>query len=190
METKGLTCKIPLELHNQISEDIRAAETTVSKFIEMVIREHYENKEKEGEKIMGKTRTLAFIVDEELFQGVKRYLDWYEVKYSRRLTQKDFVIDLIKAALAEVEDEIAAYEAGQTEQRAPRWAANENPADGGAGPEDTETPAEGDDEGPMAKSEESETPASPDGGPEDDEPPTYINGEPENAESPTDGTEN
>ena len=28
METKGLTCKIPLELHNQISEDIRAAETT------------------------------------------------------------------------------------------------------------------------------------------------------------------
>ena len=42
METKGITCKIPLELHNQISEDIREMESTMSQFIEMVIREHYE----------------------------------------------------------------------------------------------------------------------------------------------------
>ena len=42
METKGVTCKIPLGLHNQISEEIRETESTMSKFIEMVIREHYE----------------------------------------------------------------------------------------------------------------------------------------------------
>lgn len=42
METKGVTCKIPLELHNRISEEIRETESTMSKFIEMIITEHYE----------------------------------------------------------------------------------------------------------------------------------------------------
>ena len=28
METKGVTCKIPLELHNRISEEIRETEST------------------------------------------------------------------------------------------------------------------------------------------------------------------
>lgn len=32
METKGITCKIPLELHNRISEEIRASGSTMSKF--------------------------------------------------------------------------------------------------------------------------------------------------------------
>ena len=56
METKGVTCKIPLELHNQISEEIRETESTMSKFIEMVIREHYE---KGANKIMEKGRTFV-----------------------------------------------------------------------------------------------------------------------------------
>lgn len=55
METKGVTCKIPLELHNRISEEIRETESTMSKFIEMVIREHYE---KGVNKTMEKGRTL------------------------------------------------------------------------------------------------------------------------------------
>ena len=42
METKGLTCKLPLDLHNRISEEIRETESTVSRSIEMVNREHYE----------------------------------------------------------------------------------------------------------------------------------------------------
>lgn len=41
METKGVTCKIPLELHNRISEEIRETESTMSKFIEMIIQEHF-----------------------------------------------------------------------------------------------------------------------------------------------------
>lgn len=40
METKGLTCKIPLDLHNRISEEMREKELTVSQYIELVIREH------------------------------------------------------------------------------------------------------------------------------------------------------
>ena len=42
METKGITCKIPFDLHNRVSEEIRETESTISKFIEMVIMEHYE----------------------------------------------------------------------------------------------------------------------------------------------------
>ena len=103
METKGVTCKIPLELHNQISEEIRETESTMSKFIEMVIREHYE---KGANKVMEKGRTLAFQVSEELFQKVKEYLDLYEKTYHRRLTQKEFVIGLIEQALEEAETDV------------------------------------------------------------------------------------
>ena len=89
METKGVTRKIPLDLHNRISEEVRETESTMSKFIEMVIREHYE---KGVNKTMEKGRTLAFQVSEELFQRVKEYLDRYEKAYHRRLTQLDEVL--------------------------------------------------------------------------------------------------
>ena len=42
METKGVTCKIPLELHNRISEEIQEMGSTMGQFIEVIIREHYE----------------------------------------------------------------------------------------------------------------------------------------------------
>lgn len=32
METKGITCKIPLELHGRISEEIRETDSTISFF--------------------------------------------------------------------------------------------------------------------------------------------------------------
>ena len=58
METKGLTCKIPLELHDRITAEIRQNESTMSKFIEQIILEHYAK----GAITMGKTRTMAFQV--------------------------------------------------------------------------------------------------------------------------------
>lgn len=42
VETKGVTCRIPLELHNRISGEIREMGSTMGQFIEMIIREHYE----------------------------------------------------------------------------------------------------------------------------------------------------
>ena len=45
---------------------------------------------------MGKTRTMAFQVSEELFQQIKDYLARYEQTYHRKLTQKEFVIGLIE----------------------------------------------------------------------------------------------
>ena len=100
METKGISCKIPLELHERISEEIRETESTMSQFMEMVIREHYG---KGANKVMEKGKTLAFQGSEELFQKVKEYLNRYERIYHRRLTQKEFVIGLIEEALEEDE---------------------------------------------------------------------------------------
>lgn len=121
METKGVTCKIPLDLHNRISEEIRETESTMSKFIEMIIQEHYE---KGAGKIMAKGRTLAFQVSEELFQRVKEYLERFEKVHHRRLTQKEFIIGLIEQALEDAEEEFEAAEAaGQEEQEESAWAA-------------------------------------------------------------------
>lgn len=110
METKGVTCKIPLDLHNRISAEIRDAESTMSKFIEMVIREHYE---KGDVRVMAKGRTLAFQVSEELFGRIKAYLERYAQEHSHRLTQREFVIGLIEQALD------AAEESDETEETAP-----------------------------------------------------------------------
>ena len=133
METKGLTCKIPVDLHNQISEEIRETESTMSKFIEMIIREHYE---RGAEKSMGKNRTLAFQVSEELFQRVKEYLERYEQVYGRRLTQREFIIGLIEQALEESEEEFEAARAtGQEEQAANGWESGEPDEDTSDGEE-------------------------------------------------------
>ena len=114
METKGLSCKLPLELHEKISEEIRASGVTVSEFVEMIINEHYTK----GASTMGKTRTMAFQVSEELFQKIKDYLIQYERVYGRKLTQREFVIGLIEAALEEAEDEFGAMAAAKEEEAA------------------------------------------------------------------------
>ncbi len=108
METKGITCKIPLELHQQIKEEQERLGLTMNQYIEMVLREHFTPK---GEVNMGKTRTLAFQISEELFGKVKEYLARYEQAYGRRMTQKEFVISLIESALEEAEDEFTAIAA-------------------------------------------------------------------------------
>lgn len=114
METKGVTCKIPLDLHNRITEEIRQNESTMSKFIEQIILEHYTK----GAITMGKTRTMAFQVSEELFQQIKDYLARYEQTYHRRLSQKEFVISLIEQALAEADEEFEAAQAIEDEAEA------------------------------------------------------------------------
>ena len=114
METKGLTCKIPLELHDRITAEIRQNESTMSKFIEQIILEHYAK----GVTTMGKTRTMAFQVSEELFQQIKDYLARYEQTYHRKLPQKEFVIGLIEQALEEADEEFEAAEAAAAEASA------------------------------------------------------------------------
>lgn len=116
METKGITCKIPLDLHERISEEMRESEMTVSQYMEMIIREHLE-----GGSSMSKTRTMAFQVSEELFRKIKEYLAQYEEIYHRKLTQRDFVLGLIESALEEAEDDFAAYQTAQQGEQNESW---------------------------------------------------------------------
>ena len=116
MAMKGITCKIPLDLHERISKEMRESGRTVSQYMEMIIREHLE-----GGSIMSKTRTMAFQVSEELFRKIKEYLARYEEIYHRKLTQRDFVLGLIESALEEAEDDFAAYQTAQQEEQNESW---------------------------------------------------------------------
>ena len=111
METKGITCRIPLALHQKITEEMRAQGITVGQFIEQIIHEHYEK----GELTMAKTRTMAFQISEELFQRIKEYLTRFEQVYGRKLTQKEFVISLIENVLDEADEEFEAAATAHTE---------------------------------------------------------------------------
>ena len=111
MEMKGITCKIPLELHNRISDEIRESESTMGKFIEMIINEHYTKEENN----MSKGRTLAFQVSEEFFQKIKDYLVRYEEVFGKKLSQRQFVIGLIEQALEEADEEFEAARSNEDE---------------------------------------------------------------------------
>lgn len=152
METKGVTCKIPLELHNRISEEIRASGSTMGKFIEMVINSYYEEKEK-GVKIMGKERTMAFQVSEELFQKIKDYLAEYERVYHRRLTQKEFVIGLVEQALEEAEEEFEAARAAHSEAAAEQRSGSQDAVGGEDEAEPDEADGPDEDEAEQAESD-------------------------------------
>ena len=138
METKGVTCKIPLDLHEKISAEIRETESTLSRFIEKIIREHYEKGEIKG---MAKERTLAFQVSEELFGRIKAYLERYAQEHSHRLTQREFVIGLIEQALDAAEESDETEETGLT---ACVPACDEDAAGGGSMPTESQEGTPGD----------------------------------------------
>ena len=140
----------------------------MGKFIEMVINAFYEEKEK-GDQVMGKTRTMAIQISEELFQKIKEYLAEYERVYHRRLTQKEFVIGLVEQALEEAPEESDAEETGPEE--------TEDVDDDSVDPEDAERDDEdGDDpeetedsDGDEAAPEDADDTDADETDPEDDE---------------------
>ena len=105
METKGVTCKIPLDLHQRASEEMREKGMTVSQYIELIILEHMN-----GVNPMAKGRTLAFQVSEDLYQRIKEHLARCEELYHRKFTQREFVLGLIEKALKEAEETFAPQE--------------------------------------------------------------------------------
>ena len=98
--TRGITVKIDAALHAGAKADQEARGMTMSQYITMVLEEHFTEK-KGGEIMNGNTRTMAFQVDEALFQRIKAHL------HRTGLSQKNFVIGLIEQALAEAEAQTA-----------------------------------------------------------------------------------
>lgn len=91
---KNLCAMIPVALHTQARTEQEKLKLTLSQYVEMVLKEHFEMG---GKAMDSKTRTLAFQVSEELFRRIKEHLK------KTKLSQKDFVISLIEQALAEAQ---------------------------------------------------------------------------------------
>ena len=62
---------------------------------------------------------MAFTISEELFRRIKAHLDRESARTGKRLTQREFVLGLIEAALNEAESQTAedSQTQGQEEQQ-------------------------------------------------------------------------
>lgn len=96
-ELKNICGRIPLDLHEQVRQEIEDTESSIPKFLQMVIEEHFTRK---GESSMDAKKTIAVQVTEELFNRLKKVVEWKKCK------QKDFLIDLLEAAIEEAEQKM------------------------------------------------------------------------------------
>ena len=113
--TKNLCAQIPIDLHERVSEERERLGQTTSEYITYLIQEYYDmiENQKGGIQMTEKGRTMAFQIPEELFQRIKRHLKRETLRSGKKLTQRDFVLNLITQALDEADAENAA------EQNAP-----------------------------------------------------------------------
>lgn len=94
--TKNLCAQIPESLHARVRAEQEQSGQTLSQYVTALITEYYDRKE---DRKMEGTRTMAFQIPEELFQRLKQYLDNESAKTGRKLSQKKFVLGLIRQAL-------------------------------------------------------------------------------------------
>lgn len=109
-EKKGITVKIDAALHAEVRQYLESHGMTMAEFITLAIDDELHPKiVEQEEKTMEKMRTLAFQVNEELFQKVKDYLR------RNNMSQKEFVIGLIEA---EIDRDLAEREALRLQREA------------------------------------------------------------------------
>lgn len=132
---KNLCAQVPIDLHQRVCEEKDQAGQTTSQYITALITEYFKMKENGGNAIMtnGKNRTLAFQINEELFQRIKTHLERESARLGRNYTQREFVIGLIEQALAEAEPEV--QDGADTAPASPGEVLEEPEGDEG-GPED------------------------------------------------------
>ena len=147
-ETRGITVKIDADLHTRAKADQEARALTMSQYITLILEEHF-NQDKKGGITMN-ARTMAFQIEEELFQRIKAHLS------RTGLTQKAFVLGLIEEALFTAELEVLEADGSQPEEAA-EADTSEQPEDAG---EADDTPADG----APDESEPDTTPSDEDGG--------------------------
>ena len=103
-EMKGITVKIPADLHAEVKAYLEAHGMTMGEFIAQAVDNELHPKIQitQEDKNMERMRTLAFQVPDSLFQRVKAYLE------RNHMSQKQFVVGLIEA---ELEQDEAQYQA-------------------------------------------------------------------------------
>lgn len=100
-QTKGLSVQIPASLHARVTAERVAANLSLSAYITQLLTDYYANNRRES--TMAQTRTLAFQIDEDLFQRIKDHLARESGRLGRKFTQREFVLGLIEAALEQAE---------------------------------------------------------------------------------------
>ena len=106
-ETKNLCAQIPIALHERVNEERERLGQTNREYVTNLIQEYYNmiDHQKGGIHMTEKSRTMAFQIPEELFQRIKRHLERETLRTGRKLTQRDFVLNLITQALDEADAE-------------------------------------------------------------------------------------
>lgn len=108
-EMKGISVKIPADLHAEVKAHLEAHGMTMGEFIAQAVdHELHPKLEIKEEQSMERMRTLAFQVPDSLFQRVKAYLE------RNHMSQKQFVIGLIES---ELEQDEAQYQASHPEEQ-------------------------------------------------------------------------
>ena len=102
--TKNLCAQIPIDLHDRVSQAKDRAGQTTSQYITELLIEYFKMKE-EGVKEMDGTRTMAFQIPTELFERLKDHLDRESARTGKKVSQKEFVLDLIRQALDKADRE-------------------------------------------------------------------------------------
>ena len=137
-DTKNHCAQIPQTHHDRVCTEKDQAGLTTAQYITNLLTEYYQMKENGGNMNMANngSRTMAFQIPEELFQRIKRHLERETLRSGKKLTQRDFVLNLITQALDEADTENATEQNTPTEAPvAPRVADVTTPAD-------TDTPDE------------------------------------------------
>lgn len=99
---KNLCAQVPLSLHSRVREEQEKSGMTLSQYITQILTKFYSN---EGEKstMENSVKTLAFQIPEELFQRLKDHLARESKRTGKKVSQKEFILDLITRALDEAE---------------------------------------------------------------------------------------
>ena len=112
-ERKNLCAMVPIELHNQVTEAREQLGQTTNEYITAALTEYFKMKQNGGKTIMTNNRTMAFQISEELFQRIKAHLERETARTGRKLTQREFVLNLIEAALDEAEQALVGQRTGR-----------------------------------------------------------------------------
>ena len=108
-QTKNLCAQIPVALHSRVREEQEKAGLPLSAYITQLLTQYYDNKREENTN-MNDMKTMAFQIPNDLFQRLKRHLDRVSERTGKKVTQREFVLNLIRQALDETDAADASQE--------------------------------------------------------------------------------
>ena len=94
--TKNLCAQIPVELHNHLRVEQERSGLTLSAYMIDLLTKYYD---KGSERMVEGMRTMAFQMPEEMFQRLKKHLERESKRIGKKVSQKQFVLDLIRQVL-------------------------------------------------------------------------------------------